>query len=157
VNEIREGCGMRIVLTALLSILLLLECIACTSKEDAKFNNIQRVYDDFLLDTISEIKVVNGTTGDRFTITDKEQIKEIFDPFSKLSIKDTEQPKEVADGYTYGITFYNGDEEVIGISYGAVVTDQLLINRHLYIVEDGSVIQSAIEYFDVYFDEHEEE
>jgi len=147
---------MRIVATVLLSASLLFGFAACTGK-DAVFHTIQSVYDGFSVDTISEIKVINGTTGDRLTITDKEQIKEIFDPFSKLSIKDTEQPKEVADGYTYGITFYNGDEEVIGISYGAVVTDQLLINRHLYIVEDGSVIQSAIDYFDAYFGEHEEE
>ena len=144
---------MRIVAAVLLSVFLLFGFAACTGKEDVVFHNIQNVYDDFSLDNISEIKVVNGTTGDRFTITDKEQIKEIFEPFSKLSIKDTEQPKEVAGGYTYSITFYDGDEDVLGISYGAVVTDQLLINRHLYIVEDGSVIQRAIEYFD----EHEEE
>lgn len=148
---------MRIVLTALLCVFLLFGLVACAGKDDALFHSIQSVYDDFSLDNISEIKVVNGTTGNRFTLTDKEQIKEIFDPFSKLSIKDTEQPKEDSGGYTYSIGFYNGDEKVLGIVYGAVVTDQLFINRHLYIVEDESVIQSAIDYFDAYFDAHEEE
>ena len=140
---------MKIVLTALLSVFLSFGLAACSgnTKDNASFSSIKSVYDAFSLDSISEIKVINGGNGERMNITDKEQIKGIFDLFSKLSIKDTKQPEEIADGYTYGIGFYNDDERILSVVYGGV-TDTLLINKHLYIVEDMGVIQSAIDYFD---------
>lgn len=108
---------------------------SCTGNDDVIFKNIQSVYDKFSLNNISGLKVVNGTTGNRITVTDKEQVKEIFNTLSKLSIKDTEQPKEIADGYTYDISLYNDGEEVSSIVY-ARSSDKLVINRHLYIVQD---------------------
>ncbi len=149
---IKSGSGgkdMKIVLTALLGVFLSFGLYACTGRieDNASFNNIQSVYDEFSLDRISEIKVTNGNNGNRMNVTDTEQIENIFDAFSKLSIKDTEQPKEDSSGYSYGIGFYNDDKKVLSVVYGSV-TDTLLINRHLYIVEDKSVIQSAIDYFD---------
>ena len=140
---------MKIILTALLSISLLFGLAACTGsiKDNVSFNNIQNVYDEFSLKRISEIQVINGNNGERISITDKEKIEEIFVPFSKLSIKDTEQPEEVPGGYGYAIRFYSDGEKVLSITYGSV-TDTLLINNHLYIVEDMSVIQNAIDDFD---------
>lgn len=141
---------MKMASLVLLSFFLLFGLVACTNsndKEDAKFNNIQSVYEEFSLDNISEIKVINGDNGGRISITDKEQIKQIFDAFSKLSIKDMGKPEEVPGGYTYSIRFYNGNEKVLSVVYGSIVMDQLIINRYLYIVEDKSVLESAIDYF----------
>lgn len=144
---------MKIGLTALLCVFLSFGLAACTgnTKDNASFSSIQNVYDEFSEDSISEIKVMSGNSGESMNITDKEQVKEIFDSFSKLSIKDTEQPKEDSTGYTYSICFYSDGEKVLSVLYGSV-TDTLFINRHLYIVEDKSVIQSAIDYFDEYLE-----
>lgn len=145
-----RGKDMRIILAGLLSIILLFGLVACTDKDDASFNNIQSVYSELSLDNVSEIKVINGTTGNRISVTDEEQIKEIFDPFTNLSLKDTEQPNEESGGYTYNISFYNGEEKVLSVVYGGSNTDKLFINRHLYIVEDMCVIQSAVDLFNEY-------
>lgn len=52
--------------------------------------------------------------------------EQVFNTFSKLSIKDIEQPKEIAAGYTYDISLYNG-KEVLSIVYGKG-SDKLIIN-----------------------------
>lgn len=144
---------MKKVLIVCLSIMLLCGFAACIGSgiKEKSFNNIQNVYQEFTLDNITEITAVNGTTGEKISFTESSQIQEIFGSFAKLSIKDTEQPKEDSGGYTYNIRFYNGDDRVLRIVYGGV-TDTLSINGHLYIVEDMSVIQSTIDYFDEYKD-----
>ena len=139
---------MKRVLTVCISIILLCGLTACVSIKDDSFYNIQSVFDEFT--NIYNITVINGTTGDKIEITDEAKVKEIFDAFSQLSIKDTEQPKEDWGGYGYNISFYNGKDKVLGVVYGG--RDKLFINGHLYIVEDMSVIQSSIDYFDEYID-----
>ncbi len=137
---------MKKIVSVFLSIILLLSFAACSKVSSKKFTNIQSVYDEFMLENISEIKVVNGTTGNRASITEQEEIKFVFEEFSQLAVKNIKQPKEDSSGYTYAIGFYKDEEKILGISYGSI-TETLLINGHLYIIEDMSIIQSAIDYF----------
>lgn len=140
---------MKRVLAVCISIILLCGLTACVSIKDDSFYNIQSVFDEFT--NVDNITAVNGTTGDKIEITDVAKVKEIFDAFSQLSIKDTEQPKEDSGGYTYNIRFYKGDDRILKVVDGGV-SGTLFINGHLYIVEDMSVIQSTIDYFDEYID-----
>lgn len=141
---------MKKTIIAILTVFLLFGAAACSvSKGGSDFSSVQNVYDKFSLNDITEVKVVNGTTGDRLNVVNSEQLKEIFDAFNKLSIKDTEQPKEESGGYTYTVSFYNAEDKVLGIVYSGS-GDTLFINGHLYIVEDMSVIQSSIDYFNEY-------
>lgn len=143
---------MKRVIIAILIVFLIFGVAACSvSKGNSDFSSVQNIYDKFSLDDISELKVVNGTTGDRLNVVNSELITEIFDAFCKLSIKDTKQPKEESGGYTYTISFYNAEDKVLGIVYSGAA-DTLFINGHLYIVEDMSVIQSSIDYLNEYFE-----
>lgn len=97
----------------LIIVILSLAVFAFITTQGDKLNEILQVnYTD-----ITRIEIINGRTGGRRTIEDKEKIEEFLVYIDSYVIKPIEGTPEVKPGYANAYEFYAGDKKLFTLQF----------------------------------------
>jgi hypothetical protein len=113
---IRGGTVLRkrfITACVLIIVTLCLAVFAYITSQGDKLNKILQVN----FTDITRIDVINGRTGGRKTIEDKEKIKEFLIYIDSFVIKPIEGNPEVKPGYASATEFFAGDKKLFTLQF----------------------------------------
>ncbi|MDF2520881.1 MAG: hypothetical protein K0R84_1509 [Clostridia bacterium] len=94
-----------------------------------KIISIKDIYPE--TDDINKIEVVNGNTGERVSISNQKDIKEILNIIDNTELSKSRN-QELKPGYSYDISFLKNDAIYFGIS---IAGNEIRIHKKVYIAK----------------------
>ena len=90
----------------------------------------------FQLENITKIELRDGNNGNTVSITDKDRIQTLIQPFNENEFIKNKSSKDSA-GWKYWIKFYQDDKIIIEINN--VSSNMIDYNGYFYDIKDGTI------------------